>query len=882
MSHDPHALPNRERALFTAVVDAYETKKYAEGVAAADAILKKFPEHGETLAMKGLIVRSMDEGHERHDEAHALCARGIECHPGSHVCWHVLGLVHRAERNHAESAKCYAQALKIDPENSLVMKDLSLVYAQTRNVKAFVELRWKILSRKRDQRMSYVALACGLHLMGEHENAYEVLDSYEKIRRGANIDHRGAWRDEDPLMKRFDASELALFKAKLKRAAGKEKDALALLERGEETIVDKVAYLTFKGEVQVALGMNAAAEETYWKLLERLPDSYDYHEALRVVKGLPEKVHDGAKEISDDDIAKLKLLYEEIGSKLQYCAAAKRLPLSFTKAGEEFKKLIVTYVEKPLRKGVPSLFEDLRNLYENSAKATLLEDIFTDTVRSLKESGKFLSGGATKSEDEKKECVMYAVNLLAMHYDEMGRRSSDGGAKEFAKAIECIDEAIASNDSCVELYLNKATILEHAGDLQGAANAAETSRKLDLADRYLNSNCVRHMLRAGRYAYAEQLAAMFARDGDQATNSFDMEATWFELEAAKCHIRGKKYGRALKYYHAVLTHFDQFIEDEFDFHGYCLRRTSISAYLDLLRAEDRMFARPEFREAARGAITLYVNLFDEPPAKKVADLEAKIAAMSSDDAAKFREHMRVEREREEAAEKARLEALEEQKKIAAAQESKNKSPKDTPQKVDPDPVGEALENTNQPLEQAMKFVEPLLKHAADYEETQLLAFEVFIRQGKPILALKTVNEALKIAPSSFRAKRNIVRLARSVEKMDESNAMKKILTMQVGKLMGDKTASEFAASMSFEEASHPVDIAAVAFAKREVGDDSALVEGAKATKMGAEFSLDDYLNALDTYADASEAAAEALTKTCAQAFPYATCFGGAKCTAREN
>lgn len=158
MSHDPHALPNRERALFTAVVDAYETKKYAEGVAAADAILKKFPEHGETLAMKGLIVRSMDEGHERHDEAHALCARGIECHPGSHVCWHVLGLVHRAERNHAESAKCYAQALKIDPENSLVMKDLSLVYAQTRNVKAFVELRWKILSRKRDQRMSYLSL----------------------------------------------------------------------------------------------------------------------------------------------------------------------------------------------------------------------------------------------------------------------------------------------------------------------------------------------------------------------------------------------------------------------------------------------------------------------------------------------------------------------------------------------------------------------------------------------------------------------------------------------------------------------------------------------------------------------------------------------------
>ena len=30
---------------------------------------------------------------------------------------------------------------------------------------------------------------------------------------------------------------------------------------------------------------------------------------------------------------------------------------------------------------------------------------------------------------------MIAVNLLAMHYDEMGQRAADGGAKEFAKAL---------------------------------------------------------------------------------------------------------------------------------------------------------------------------------------------------------------------------------------------------------------------------------------------------------------------------------------------------------------------------------------------------------------------------------------------------------------
>ena len=68
--------------------------------------------------------------------------------------------------------------------------------------------------------------------------------------------------------------------------------------------------------------------------------------------------------------------------------------------------------------------------------------------------------------------------------------------------------------------------------------------------------------------------------------------------------------------------------------------------------------------------------------------------------------------REEKEERARLAALEEAKKVAAAQESKNKSPKEDLKKEDPDPYGDAYENDAEPLEQAMKFVEPLQMHAA--------------------------------------------------------------------------------------------------------------------------------------------------------------------------
>lgn len=39
-------------------------------------------------------------------------------------------------------------------------------------------------------------------------------------------------------------------------------------------------------------------------------------------------------------------------------------------------------------------------------------------------------------------------------------------------------------------------ILKHGGDLAGAAALADEARCMDLADRYVNSDCVKRMLQA--------------------------------------------------------------------------------------------------------------------------------------------------------------------------------------------------------------------------------------------------------------------------------------------------------------------------------------------------------------------------------------------------
>ena len=166
------ALPKKENDLFQQLVRCYETKTYKKGIKAADAILKKFPNHGETLSMKGLLLSCMD----KREEAHELVKLGLKNDVKSHVCWHVYGcvlipshnpspreifrrrlsaigapppppsrqpsrdlprtptradrpattsppslprsqsLLHRTDRNYKEAIKCYRMALRIDTE----------------------------------------------------------------------------------------------------------------------------------------------------------------------------------------------------------------------------------------------------------------------------------------------------------------------------------------------------------------------------------------------------------------------------------------------------------------------------------------------------------------------------------------------------------------------------------------------------------------------------------------------------------------------------------------------------------------------------------------------------------------------------------------------
>ena len=52
--------------------------------------------------------------------------------------------------------------------------------------------------------------------------------------------------------------------------------------------------------------------------------------------------------------------------------------------------------------------------------------------------------------------------------------------------------------------------------------------------------------------------------------------------------------QALKRLTAVQKHFADFHEDQFDFNGYCARKMTLRAYMEMLRMVDALYSHPAF------------------------------------------------------------------------------------------------------------------------------------------------------------------------------------------------------------------------------------------------------------------------------------------------
>ncbi|XP_034241191.1 N-alpha-acetyltransferase 16, NatA auxiliary subunit [Thrips palmi] len=722
-------LPPKENALFKRILKCYEHKQYKNGLKFAKQILSnpKYMEHGETLAMKGLTLNCLG----RKEEAYEYVKRGLRNDLRSHVCWHVYGLLQRSDKKYDEGIKCYRNALKWEKDNIQILRDLSLLQIHLRDLEGYRDTRYQLFRLRPTQRASWIGFAMSYHLIGDYEGALKILEDFRKTQ--ADI----------PSSYDYEHSEVLLYQNMVIQESGALKEAVAHLEKYQEQILDKLSILETLGTLYLNLQRFDRAESVYSELIKRNPENTLYY-----IKFLE------VKQSSDED--ECVDTFEYFQKQFPRAHAPKRLALNYA-TGDRFRKLVDAYLRKGLHKGVPPLFVDLRSLYKVQSKADTIQDLVLSYVEQLKKSGHFSQADADAGESKEPACaLLWTYYFLAQHYDFLENPE---------KAIFYIDAAIDHTPTLIELFVCKGRIFKHAGDAIEAFKYLDEAQGLDTADRYINSKCAKYMLRANLIDEAEETCEKFTREGVTAMENLnEMQCMWFQTECALAYQRLHRWGDALKKCHEIDRHFSEIIDDQFDFHTYCMRKMTLRSYIGLLRLEDVLRAHPFYFKAARCAIEVYLHLFENPLKDLTAEEELNTENLSPSELKKLRNKQRKARRKAE---------LEQQEKAERAEKHQNKRPPgeepDAPQQDELIP--DKLARVEDPLEQAIKFLKPLQDLASKNIETHLMAFEIYYRKGKLLLMLQSIKRAFNLEPNNCELHTCLVRFVELVSsKLDTLEA----------------------------------------------------------------------------------------------------------------
>ncbi len=811
MPSSKSTLPAREANVFKQVVRLYEGKNFKKAIKSADSILKKYPDHGETLAMKGLAFNSLD----RKAEARELVKRGLKLDMLSHICWHVYGLLHRSDRNYREAAKAYLNALRFDKDNQQILRDLSLLQIQIRDYEGLEDTRRKLLSIRPNNKDNWIGFALAFHLLGNYNTAVSVIDTYQDMPKGSEEE------DENPLKKAYELSELNLYKNLMLEESGAYESALKHLNDNETAIVDFLGLQETRARLFSRLGKHDECAEQLHSLLEFNADNVAYHQGLvniailsaRAERGesccnadnscavekRPSQRNDFRKRVAVDvqisgkaDVDVALSTLDELTTKYPRNRVSARLALDILPSGDhpQFIARLDSYVRPFLTRGIASLFSDLKTFYSDNTKADAAGRLFENYKESLvsavaalpprllpeKEEDEKKNENAVEKKDSKTEnTLLWVYHYLAQHYDRIGM---------LAKALELVELAIEKDPAVKECYLVKARILKHCGDTIGAMNLMDKVRQMELSDRYLNTKCTKYGLRADKVAEAEAWIGLFTRDAENCGIQalYEMQSIWFELESAESHMRCGELSKALKKFTAVDRHFADIIEDQFDFHNYCLRKVTLRAYVSLLRFEDSIRGHDYYERAAVGLIKVLLQIADLPAHEKYvysgehSDIQG-FATMTEAEQKKAisKKKKRQAKEKSKGGQgntsgaapkkggKAKksgakgsgkkpteAKANGTNKTETKANGTSNNAPEKPQGFMDVDPDGSGLVKTLLeskdvgPLEKALGYVRELETHRSDKLVTHLLAFEIASRRGRWLQALRAVKRAQKI------------------------------------------------------------------------------------------------------------------------------------------
>lgn len=514
--------------------------------------------HGETLSMKGLILSSLG----KKDEALEHAKLGLKYNIKSHVCWNVFGLLQKNEKKYEEALKCYKNALKFDKENLQVLRDLSSLQVQLRDYDGFKETRYKILQLKTSQKYSWIGYCFALYLCGEYSSSNLLIEEFKKNRVINTQSER-------------ELNEILLFQVFLLLKMKKNDEALNFMDINATNIIDKCSLLALKASILDNLNKKDQAILLYRKLLSRNPDNIDYFYKIQQ-----------ALNIADFSIEQHNLFeyYLNIYPTSNIFPYEK---LRFIQGKDEkFCDYVKEVLINGFKRALPNLFRLIKVLYSDTDKVGVIEKIIKDYLHFIQE----------KNETS---MLIWVEFFLAQHYYMVNKLDL---------ALKIIENIIIKTPTFIDAYIIKAKIYKKSGRSKMAAKILDDCRLLDTSDKFINCKTNKYLLKAGNSKQAIENASLFIKEKDTLESIHDIQCTWFELCLASCHLKNGQYDQCLEMCHYVKNHFDDIVDDQFDFHTYCFRRSSLDSHAKLVNFEKDPDNHSLFYKASIIALKCYIHL----------------------------------------------------------------------------------------------------------------------------------------------------------------------------------------------------------------------------------------------------------------------------------
>ncbi|KAF9235797.1 NMDA receptor-regulated protein 1-domain-containing protein [Melanogaster broomeanus] len=735
--------PQKERKLFNELLQTYEQKQLSKGKKVADQILKKYPKHGETMSMKGLIMVHLGD----RTSGIALIKEGMRENLTSHISWHVWALIQKGEHNYEGALKSYLQALQFDKDNFNIIRETSVLQTHARHYDGLVESRLSMLRLRPYVRIHWLGVALAYRLSGNLVEASRVLEHIEAFLRNVPV--------RDP-----EYGELIFFHLRILEDMGELQQALTLLNNNaqERLLLDRPVVIEFRARLLGKLKSTPdadstqmaewtqAAEQAWRELLDLNPDCHDYYKGFLANAGVD------LDHLTEESRAKALEILDEFSTKRPKATAPRRLALTIAE-GEVFKELVKPYLERALQKGIPSLFSDLKKLYTNLSKRQFIEDIVED-IRS-KTSPKEI-GSPSESPDP--TYYLWTLYFLAQHYSSLQR---------YDKSLEVLSTAMEHTPTLPELYMTKARVLKRAGDPYGAVRAMDDSRKLDAQDRFVNTKSGKYRLRAGMLVEADAVFVMFTKVDSPASYTapavdlLEMQALHYLTEVGDTQRRLGKYNLALKTYYSIQKVFQTFRSDQFDFHLYAIRKSMLGPYAAMLKWEDDLHSHPAYMHAVVSTARIWIILFDDPSVGKALQPPEPSAELSKKELSKAKK----------AARKATVETSQDNDD-ASSQKARFKPNEDKglepPPAKDNDPDGLKLVLADDPLERASKFLDTLGQFGKDNVDVNTTIFDIATRQKKYLKAAQALRRAHTCDPHHPEVHLRIAQFTKKVAALADS------------------------------------------------------------------------------------------------------------------